>query len=326
MTCFGEDGPAFLGWINSVWGIKAIEPRLDFSISGSPQRCHSRVVIGCESDRLFLVEQFSQDQYLHRRKVAQTIFDLARNGLKPVIPYCRAKDGSHLVPRGIFYYGVTPFILSDELARPEYLNSRAIGEQFAGFIIHLSDISGRMNLPKNETPFNITTYIYDLFSRMKKADPRVAEMFQPVLQFLEKRFIPYHDQLPVWFCHGDLHPLNVIWKNNRMAAVIDWEFSGTKPALFDAANLIGCAGIENPEGLAGKMVTTFIKTLSGVFSNDVFGWHLFPEYVLALRFAWLSEWLRNKDVEMIRMEKDYMHILVKNMDVLKAGWNLSGTA
>ena len=43
------------------------------------------------------------------------------------------------------------------------------------------------------------------------------------------------------------------------------------------------------------------------------GWQFFPDYVLALRFAWLSEWLRKKDDEMIDLEHAYMKIPVDHM-------------
>lgn len=63
------------------------------------------------------------------------------------------------------------------------------------------------------------------------------------------------------FCHGDLHPLNVIWMHDKIHAVIDWEFAGFKPDIYDAANLVGCAGIENPEGLSMPMVTAFLQSI-----------------------------------------------------------------
>ena len=34
-----------------------------------------------------------------------------------------------------------------------------------------------------------------------------------------------------------------------LRALIDWEFAGARPRLYDAANCIGCAGFEHPSGL-----------------------------------------------------------------------------
>ena len=136
----------------------------------------------------------------------------------------------------------------------------------------------------------------------------------------EKEFMDIHDKLKISFCHGDLHPLNVIWHHDQIRAVIDWEFTGMKPDIYDAANLVGCAGIEDPNGLGMPMVMTFLNHIlrKNLFSKTE--WRFFPEYVLALRFAWLSEWLRKKDEEMIEMEEAYMGILLDNMDILRKEW------
>ena len=44
------------------------------------------------------------------------------------------------------------------------------------------------------------------------------------------------------------------------------------------------------------------------------------EYIIALRFAWLSEWLRHKDHEMIELETVYMKLLIDNANDLKHIW------
>jgi homoserine kinase type II len=138
--------------------------------------------------------------------------------------------------------------------------------------------------------------------------------------FLDKHFIRAHDSLPVCFCHGDFHALNVIWSGDGINAVIDWEFSGIKPEIYDMANMIGCIGIENPEALTGPLVTDFILRLknSTIISDD--SWKVLLEYIVALRFAWLSEWLRHKDHEMIGLETVYMKLLIDNANDLKHVW------
>jgi homoserine kinase type II len=44
------------------------------------------------------------------------------------------------------------------------------------------------------------------------------------------------------------------------------------------------------------------------------------EFIVALRFAWLSEWLRRKDSEMIGLELDYMRLLIDNKNSLQKAW------
>ena len=131
-----------------------------------------------------------------------------------------------------------------------------------------------------------------------------------------------HDHLPTALCHGDYHPLNVIWSSGGINAVIDWEFMGCKPEIYDMANLIGCIGIEDPEALAGDLVQAFIGTMrdARVFSDD--SWSALFGFVTALRFAWLAEWLRNQDAEMITLECVYMNLLVENADLLAGLWGI----
>jgi homoserine kinase type II len=123
--------------------------------------------------------------------------------------------------------------------------------------------------------------------------------------------------LPVLFCHGDFHPLNIIWSEDSIKAVIDWEFMGIKPRIYDAANLVGCIGIEDPEGLTGEFACDFITALKEAELVSGISREFFPEFVIAVRFAWLSEWLRHKDREMIELETVYMNLLADNSDMLK---------
>lgn len=94
---------------------------------------------------------------------------------------------------------------------------------------------------------------------------------QPTGNFLEKHFIRAHDSLPACYCHGDFYALNVIWSDVGINAVIDWEFSGIKPKIYDIANMIGCIEIENPEALAGPLVIDFIHRLKNSANPIKFG-------------------------------------------------------
>ena len=50
---------------------------------------------------------------------------------------------------------------------------------------------------------------------------------------------------------------------------------------------------------------------------SLLSWQYFVDLVITLRFAWLSEWLRKKDTEMIELEIDYMFLLLDNKEVLE---------
>ncbi len=141
---------------------------------------------------------------------------------------------------------------------------------------------------------------------------------QPVLAHLERSFFPLCPTLPAAFCHGDYHPVNVIWAPDRIAAVIDWEFTGPKTELYDVANLLGCAGFENPAGLRGEMARALISDLRAASFAAEESWQSLTDLILALRFGWLSEWLRKQDHEMLELELVYMGLILQHRDSLNA--------
>ena len=280
-----------------------------------------RAVIQDKNGSLFLLEKFVRDKFDHRHTVARAVNFLNQNGLTQALACRPNQAGQSLLFYGAGCFQVSAFLDGTPLKRPDYLASGEMGASFADFLIGLHNASKGIQSIVPGTSFSLPDYISVLMDRVKDNNPGVHARYLPFVKFLESRFIPGHDTIPASFCHGDLHPLNVIWYGNRIKAVIDWEFTGFKPEIFDAANMVGCAGIEDPEGLGMPMVMTFIRQLkkSGIISRK--GWDLFPEYILALRFAWLSEWLRKKDTEMLDLEARYMEILMTHMDELRRIWN-----
>jgi homoserine kinase type II len=151
-------------------------------------------------------------------------------------------------------------------------------------------------------------------------DKNIKDEINDIARFLEKDFMPAYEKLPIAFCHGDYHPLNIIWSADNMKCVIDWEFSGCKREIYDAANLIGCIGVEDPRSLTGGLVKSFISEMAEAKLISKTSWKYLVEFIVALRFAWLSEWLRRKDVEMIGLELDYMRLLIDNKNRLQKAW------
>ncbi len=312
----------FIQWLNLQWNIEFKCVRQDVDIQGSPERTLSRIVIEDKGGTLFFLEKFSKNKFQIRQNVAKAIEYLNTNGLKQALPYKKTNQNEFLP----FYQGacfqVSSFLDSTGIKRPDYLLSAKTGESFALFLSHLSKASGNIKSETLFQPFFINKYIYKLFNQMETHDPIVYKKYFPFLKFLEKNFMNLNEELPLSFCHGDLHPLNVIWDDDQIKAVIDWEFTGFKPDIYDAANLVGCAGIENPEGLSMPMVTTFIEVLKKEGNISKAGWDIFPEYIIAQRFAWVSEWLRKKDEEMLELEACYLKILIKNLDTLRDIWKI----
>ncbi len=104
--------------------------------------------------------------------------------------------------------------------------------------------------------------------------------------------------------------------------MIDWEFLGLKPEAYDVANLVGCIGIENPQGLLGNLVYDLIQRIKEVGLFQDISLQYFVEFMVALRFGWLSEWLRKSETEMIGLEVVYMNLLVTSHDTLRKSWKI----
>jgi len=313
----------FIQWLKKTWNVEFDSIKDDVDIQGSPERTSERIVFKDTADKEFLLEKFPVTRHGKRNQVAKALDYLAGNGLKAGHPYYKSTVGEFLPFYGKNCFALSDFITGTPLKRPEYLSLPRMGESMADFIIDLSMASANIHTHLYFPPFSLGEYIYSLFSSMRRHNPSGHKRFLPYLEFLQNEgFMEDHEHLRLVFCHGDLHPLNVIWNRARVKAVIDWEFAGFKPDIYDAANLVGCAGIENPEGLGMPMVLSFIKRLLKTDIISPRGWELFPEYILALRFAWLSEWLRKQDEEMIEMEACYMDILMKNHLELKLLWNI----
>lgn len=309
--------PVLHQWICDQWQMNIHCVRTDIEIQGSPERALSRVVMEDTLGRRVLVEQFDPKKRTLRDRVARAVDFLFTQGLTQVVPYRKTVKGEFLPIFEGTCFQVSEFLEGTALKRPDYLSSSAMGKNTARFLSRMARSATGMQPHISFPRFSIKNYIHELFRIMKIHDRPVHDRFLPVLNFLESEFMPAYDHLPLAFCHGDLHPLNIIWDKDEIQAVIDWEFAGIKPDLYDAANFVGCAGIENPNGLGMGMVMTFVTDLHRTDVISDMGWRFFPEYVLALRFAWLSEWLRKKDHEMIDLEHAFMQILVDHMADIK---------
>lgn len=299
------------------WNLSVRRVRRDIQIAGSPDRCELRLVIECDSGRLYVLESLFESDTAHKLVIIACLNLLSKNGMTALVPYLRSDNGEFIVNSGNRLWQLSAFVRGIPLVRPEYVRDGWRGEAMAEFLIRQNSLSGEIPYLKTLSVFSIADYIQKLIMQIQAHAPHVLSGISPVRRFIEDRFIKAHDRLPASFCHGDFHPLNVIWSSDGILAVIDWEFLGIKPEIYDAANLIGCIGIEDPGALFGNLIRRFISKLQQSRRISCASWDLLIEFVIAIRFAWLSEWLRHKDSEMIAMETAYMNLLVDNADVLK---------
>jgi homoserine kinase type II len=300
----------FLSALSKQWGKAFARLRPDIPLAGSPERTLWRNVVETAGRELFVLEKIPSKKYERKRQICQTLQWLSSHGLRQIAPYVIDVKGDFIpwIDHGLWQ--LCPFVKGVALKRPVYTLDSWRGVQAALFLMELNKTCSRQDVDPSSPPFSIVSYSRNLFSRIERRNPELANQYVRFMHHLEKNFFSVHDQLPVRICHGDFHPLNIIWGKKSIRAVIDWEFYGPKPELYDLANILGCLGMETPKSLWGPFVNQLVNELkkSNLFSIE--SWEELPDLTLAIRFAWLNEWLRKDDQPMIRLEADYMELLL----------------
>lgn len=308
------------------WGFSNIIVRRDIDIQGSPFRTEYRTVFETKENKKFILEAVSSQRIKRKKRIVAILTALEEQKQLNIYPYLKVpeKNESHVFSENV-YWQCSPFIEGTPLKRPDYVKDAWRGKITAEYLVLLKTQASFLIRRLHETEcFSYKEFSCNLYSKLSAHKPDIAERLKPVIDFLKKDFFKEHDKLPLSFCHGDFHVMNIIWGERNINAVIDWEFAGERPEIYDAANLIGCIGIEDPDFLFEAMARTFISSLKEkkFFSENSFRY--FVEYCILFRFGWLSEWLLLKDEKMIDMELVYMHILKNNIDVIKKEWGLAG--
>lgn len=312
--------PAMLGELAERWGISFSRIRPDLLPAGSPERTVCRTVIADQRDELFILEQIPPQVRRVKMRILRTLEYLAGKGMSGIVPYLSGCDGQPIQEFGGGLWKLAPFVRGVALDRETYLHEKWRADVLARFLLDLRGRSQGLPFFSDEGPFSLKTYISILVRQIEKHRPGILSRVRKITGFLEGDFMDFHDEMPVGFCHGDYHPLNVVWGRNDLKAVIDWEFAGMKPEIYDVANMVGCLGMEHPSSLAGDLTVSFIRKMRDAHVFAPVSWGHLPEFTVALRFAWLSEWLRKDDVEMIALELDYMDLLIERRRRLKELW------
>ncbi len=306
----------------NLWNLNIKTIVKDKEIAGSPERCEFGFVVQDSNNDLFVIESLLHEEVGHKRNIISTLNFFSEQRVKEIQPYLSDVRGEYILHHENRFWQLIPFIDGVSLDRPNYVFDKWRGKVLADFLIQLRAKSAGVPNFSTFHSFSIKKYIYTLLVQIKKYEAALFTEIQPIVEFLEKRFMEVHDKFPKAFCHGDYHSLNIIWSSDGINAVIDWEFLGYKPEIYDAANMIGCIGVEAPESLTHDFVGDFIFYLKHAQIMSGMSWEYILEFVIALRFAWLSEWLRHKDREMIKLETTYMKLLKHNSGDFQDAWRV----
>ena len=281
--------------------------------AGSPERVFTRgVVRDTATDARYVVEGVTHDKELKRTRQAQSLFELSSSGCALASAWLPAADGKWGVCEDSLFWQVRPYVAGEPLPRETYGLDAWRGEAMANFLASLRIASAALSYHHLE--FSIIDYIRGLMPRIREKNEALHTDLQLIWTELAQ-FAKAEPTLPMTLAHGDFHPLNVLWGDGRINGVIDWEFMGPKPDGYDAANLLGCLGMDEPSFLTAPMAMSFVRTLP----PDVIRW--LPEYIVALRFAWMREWCWRRERDMIIQELDFMWLMLDNRELLRERWS-----
>ncbi len=306
--------------IVSSWSVKFRKFRPDIDIAGSPERTVYRIAIEDEDHGLWVLENPASDLHEHKLTISKTLAHLRGKGLRAVHPYLSDERAESVVLHGTREWQIRPYVEGVPLPRPAYVLDRWRGKACADFLLDLRTKAQGIPFFDEERPFSITGFMGELLETMGRYNPETRKALKQPLDYIGQQFVHVHDEFPIVFCHGDFHALNVIWSEDGIKSVIDWEFLGYKPEVYDMANMIGCVGFEDPAGLNQGLVLSLISEMAKAGAISRAGWEYLVEWVVAIRFAWLSDWLRRRDKEMIDLEVTYINLLIDNREALKDFW------
>jgi homoserine kinase type II len=298
--------------ILNAWGVVFAETDCRAEIEGSPERAAMRAVVRDTSGRRWILEKITPENLERKKRIAEQL--QALSGLSQIHPYCQTTDAS-------FFYDhwmLRPYVDGVPLDRKTYLNDSWRIDAMTQFLIQLRKHSAGQTGAR----FSIASYAEGRMVAWRKTNPQRADQLEGSLTQLKQRFFPVHDSLPVAFCHGDYHPLNMVWGTGYIRSVIDWEFCGIKPELYDVALLVGCIGFENPDHLIRDPVIRLVRTLRAAGFGTPESWIYFLELAATIRFGWMSEWIRRRDREAQKMEAVYIDILVDQAEYIQQHWQL----
>ena len=169
-----------------------------------------------------MVGQWSLDNYPESAKNEYELLTYLGNQGIPV-PKPRHVDLSGtILPR--------PFVVFDYVEGSPDLTVTTISERVIAMAnqlaaIHKQDISNQVFSFMKPSPVNI---------RPQEGEPNEALQETKIRTVLSEVF-PLVKENRYTFRHGDFWPGNMLWKDNKLAAVIDWEETSIGDPLFDVA-------------------------------------------------------------------------------------------
>jgi len=281
-----------------------------FEIYGAPSRSADRAVVTDKNNEKFIIEKHHFWNMSKKVKIAENINLLYNNGFEECSPYIYSVQGPPVIEFENRCWMVQKFIDHDILQRPDYLDDGLKGTAAAETLLKMYEISSNLKMNDTIDSFSLAEHTLKTVRKIRNIHPEILSKISDVINIIEHSFMPLIEEMPLVFCHGDYHPLNILWNGNNLKKVIDWEFSGYRPMLTDIANIIGCAGFENISAFDRNFVRKFLQVIDKYHYFKRYDFNAIIIFVIGFRFSgWLNEWIKDKDGAMVQRETEYLNFL-----------------
>ena len=249
------------------------------------------------------------------------VFDSSQLFVEGKVPVLKSHGCEKVVVGGdVMTYELFDYVSQTSVGASDYLNDSHHALDIGQVLSNISSMYVE-KCPEVSVCKLVESALYKLASIESHSTYITQDLVLNVRQKLQQKLFPYLKYLNKWFCHGDFHPGNLLWKDRKLNAVIDWEGSCYREELFDLAYFMGCVGMDDPANLQSPWAESLLLGFVRNANPTKLGFLLLPELVLATRVAWLSTWLSHEeDLVIAEQEIAFIKILMEELDNLRSVW------
>lgn len=253
-----------------------------------------------------------KDQVL---SIRQLVNDLAENGISVLQPV-RSVNDTVIESFEEQIYMLKPFGTPISV---EDINSVQLYEKISDTLRIFKSITPAMNISHEIKKRELLPEAVSVRMLINADSKEEEQSIRTLFAYVDTHILRYVPYLEKCFCHGDLHPGNILIVDNT-PVFIDWEHVFFGPALYDLAFLTGCIGFNGKDIMLGDLLKPLFTDIARKVKPDKLSIETFFPLVLTTRLLWLDRWLKEVDKEMVQNETGYLQWLYEHRKELHLKW------
>lgn len=152
----------------------------------------------------------------------------------PIAAPIKTNDEKYYIEYDNKYYVLYPFLEGESFENHYDQDARKKAELLGETIGELHSALNEINY--NECKVfnlvnNVTNWAKDIIEKNK--DYFDYNFIMKIINLFEEEFIPVYDLLPKQIIHRDIHPGNILFQDNRLSGIVDFELNVKGVRIFD---------------------------------------------------------------------------------------------